>query len=183
VEGRAKGSLFTHTRRYVGEKMWATLTEPLPKADRDLYEHGFASSGWYPVGMWNRLMEQYLAREGGPKVTELSRFIAAEDLNFVFRMLLKMGSPEFVLKRTEAIYLRYFDTGQFAAAAVENRRWKLTLEGPLGGEEAPGTVVCGFGVAGWLTEALVRTGAEKARVVHARCRFQGAPRCEFVATW
>ncbi|HZS37691.1 MAG TPA: hypothetical protein VFF06_12730 [Polyangia bacterium] len=184
VEGRAKGSLFVQTRRFVGgDAKWRELLAKLPPADQRVLDEPFASNGWYPVALWNRLMDSFLAREGGPKVTELSRYIAAEDLNIVFKMLLKMGSPEFVLRRTEAIYLRYFDVGQFVALEQEPRKWKLTLEGATTREGAPGPVVCAWGVPGWLTEALVRTGAKGVRVTHARCRFQGAPKCEFSTSW
>jgi hypothetical protein len=184
VEGRAKGSLFVQTRRFVGgDAKWSELVATVSPADQRVLNEPFASNGWYPVALWNRLMDSYLAREGGPKVTELSRYIAAEDLNIVFKMLLKMGSPEFVLRRTEAIYLRYFDVGQFMAIELEPRKWKLTLEGTTARDGAPGPVICAWGVPGWLTEALVRTGAKNVRVTHAKCRFQGAPKCEFSTSW
>jgi hypothetical protein len=184
VEGRAKGSLFLHSRRFVGgEEAWNRLLTSIDEPHRRALSEPFASNVWYPVVLWNRLMDAYLASAGGPKVMELARFVAAEDLNFVFKMLLKMGSPEFVLKRVESIYQRYFDSGAMTASEAGPRHWRVMLDGEADALAAPSAVVCGFGVPGWLTEALIRTGASGVRVAHSRCRYKGAPRCEFVVTW
>ena len=185
--GTAKGALFLHARKFVmrlgGERAWLALLAGLRVADRDFLEGRISVGEWVPVGTWNRLMNAFVEGQGGDAAIELSRFVAAEDLNFLFKMLLKMGSPEFVLKRTSAIYLRYFDSGEFVTEELAPREWRLTLTAPTDEEAGPSEVVCTYGVCGWLVEALVRTGAKSAQVRHVKCRFHGAPRCEYKATW
>jgi hypothetical protein len=96
---------------------------------------------------------------------------------------LKMGSPEFVLGRTDSLWSRYFDVGTFENTEVAKRRWALKLTAPTGEDEAPGELTCGPGVCGWLTQALELTGVKAPRVVHTRCRFRHAPACEYEVTW
>jgi hypothetical protein len=183
----AKGSIFVHTKKFVatkrGPQAWPTLLGQLPAEDRQTLEGPMAGATWYPVGLWNRLMRKFVAANGGEVAIELSRYIAAEDLNFIFRMLLKMGSPEFVLKRVSAIYLRYFEAGALTATENSPRDWTLKLDAPREENGGPGEVVCTYGVCGWITEALARTGAKKPQVVHTRCRFRNAPACEYHVTW
>ena len=98
-------------------------------------------------------------------------------------MLLKMGSPEFLLRRTEAIWSRYFEPGVFHAAELEERHWRLSLEAPTGENDAPSALTCTYGIIGWIVEALTLTGAQTGRLVHTRCRFHDAPQCEWSVHW
>ena len=181
--GQAKGSLFVHARQYVGPTDWPDLLTTLATRDRELLSEHVATNVWYPVGLWNRLMQALLTARGAPVITSLSRHIAAEDVNFLFKMLLKMGSPEFLLRRTESIWSRYFDTGQFLATELEVHHWRLTLDAAKSEEDAPCSIVCTYGVTGWVSEAMALTGAQSSRLVHTRCRFHGAEVCEWSVHW
>jgi hypothetical protein len=187
ADAGAKGSLFIHSHKFIVERegtdVWRALLAALGEPDRELIEGLLDSGIWYSIGTWNRMLRTLVAQRGPLAAYSLARFIAEEDLNFVFRMLLKVGSPEFVLKRSPWIYKRYFDVGDVTVAEEGPRQWKLTLAAPLAEEEGPCQVVCQYGVTGWVVEALLRTGARDAKVTQAACRFDGAERCEFSAIW
>jgi hypothetical protein len=181
--GQAKGSLFVHSRQYLGDAGWNELLATLATADRDVLSEQLATNLWYPVGLWNRLMQALVTTRGAPTVSALSRHIAAEDVNLLFKMLLKMGSPEFLLRRTEAIWSRYFDVGRFVASELQPQHWRLTLTAATGEEDAPSSIVCTYGVTSWVLEALALTGAHSSRLTHTRCRFHGADVCEWSVHW
>ena len=61
--------------------------------------------------------------------------------------------------------------------------WQRACWPRLFAETAAGTLPCGPGVCGWLTQALELTGVKAPRVVHTRCRFQTATAFEYDVTW
>ena len=185
-----KGTLLKNLGEYVVERQgpaaWRAVVDPLPADDRAIIDGLLLVGGWYPVGVWNRCIKSYItqyAKDADAEMTAVARHIADRDLNTLFKVLLKMGSAEFLLGRTDSLWSRYFDVDKFENSEVDKRKWALKLTAPVGEDEAPGELTCGPGVTGWVTQALQLTGVKAPRVVHARCRFHGAPSCEYDVTW
>jgi hypothetical protein len=185
-----KGTLLKNLGEFVVERhgpaAWREVVDALPEDDRAIIDGLLLVGGWYPVGAWNRCVAGYIkrfAKDADAEMTAVARHIADRDLNTLFKVMLKMGSAEFVLGRTDSLWSRYFDVGKFENDELAKRHWSLKLTAPVGEDEAPGELTCGPGVCGWLTQALELTGVEAPRVVHARCRFRAAPSCEYDVTW
>ena len=186
-----KGTLLKNLGDYVVERQgaaaWRVVVDALPADDRAIINGLLLVGGWYPVGVWNRCIRSYISRyakDADAEMMAVARYIADRDLNTLFKVLLKMGSAELVLARTDSLWARYFDVGQFENAEVQKRRWALELTAPVGEEDGPGELTCGPGVCGWLMQALQLTGVKAPRVVQKRCRFRGgAPSCEYEVSW
>jgi hypothetical protein len=185
----AKGSILIHFREYVklkhGEDALARVLQALPEEDRAILSGLVIHGGWYPVGVWNRALKAFLpAYYADPDegMRSLAEFIAAEDLSTVYRMVLKVGSPEFLMKRTTSLWSRDFDAGSLTAEEVRPRQWRLYLTAPRDIEAAPDFFTCGPGVRAWITQALKLTGVN-ASLEHVRCRLSSADRCEYSARW
>ena len=185
-----KGTLLKNLGDYVhdrhGAAAWRVVVDALPADDRAIIDGLLLVGGWYPVGVWNRCIESYIAKfalDADAEMTAVARHIANRDLNTVFKVLLKMGSPEFVLGRTDSLWSRYFDMGELTNRELEERHWLLKLSAPVGEDAAPGALTCGPGVCGWLTQALQLTGIHAPHVVHTHCRFRSASACEYDVTW
>jgi hypothetical protein len=189
MRGHAKGTLLVNLKAYVerrhGAAAWPALLDRVSPADRQILDGMVLLGGWYPVGAWNRIVDAHLSHASNAKeeMTAYARFTADRDLNSVFKALLRMGSPSFVLSRTDSLWRRYFDAGELKPKQVSPREFALTLEAPADLERAAGPWVCQLGVCGWLAQALELTGAKQPEVEHLRCRFQGAPCCEYRARW
>ena len=188
-QGKAKGTVFVHLREYVqrthGERAWLKVREGLPAEDRRTLDELVIVGGWYPVGIWNRALALYLpANHSNPEdgMRKLAAYIAENDLNKLYKMILSMGSPEFLLRRTASLWSRYFDVGDFEATELANKKWRLTLTCPREPEAAPDFYTCGPGVSAWIENGLKLTGTT-AKVDHAKCRFYASPRCEYEVTW
>jgi hypothetical protein len=186
----AKGTLLKHLEEFIverhGQERWRMVLETLSADDRAAFEGLLLAGNWYPVGVWNRALKAYMSHhltDTAAEMTAIARFVADRDLNTLFKVILRMRSAEFVLSRTDSLWSRYFDVGEFQQQQTEKRRFALSLNAPVGEDEAPGELTCGLGVCGWLTQALELTGAKNSRIVHTRCRFRGAPQCEYDATW
>lgn len=185
-----KGTLLKNLADFVEQRQsagaWRSVVEALPADDRAVVDGLLLVGGWYPVGVWNRAVAAYVRRyasDADAEMTAIARHVADRDLNTLFKVMLRMGSAEFVLGRTDSLWSRYFDVGTFENAEVHKRRWALKLSAPTGEDDAPGELTCGPGVCGWLTQALELTGVKAARVVHTRCRFHAASACEYDVTW
>ena len=143
-KGHAKGSTLVLLRQFVleehGRAMWETVLSNLHEDDREVVGGLVISGGWYPVGAWNRalatfLFEAYTSPDEGMR--QVASYIADHDLNTVYKMVLKLGTPEFLMKRTGSLWSRYFDTGELTAEDLRHARkhpefgWSIlrTVEG------------------------------------------------------
>jgi len=186
--GHAKGSVLFHLRGFVsrahGDAAWTSLLERLPPDDRNILSGILIMGGWYPVGVWNRALQQYLpANFADPMagMAELSSYIAQADLTTLYKLVLKVGTPGFIMGRAGSLWGRYFDSGVLIPKEVGARTWRLQLEAPRHEDEAPSVYTC-EGVCSWLVGALHLTGASLT-IKQTRCRFQGSPTCEYDAHW
>ena len=187
---RCKGSILTHLRAYVessyGSRVWQEMLEASSPDDRGVHEGIVLAGGWYPVGVWNRalawLLPRYHGKSPDEEMRRVAAFIADRDLNSVYKMVLRLGSPEFLLRRTDALWSRYFDGGKFGSAEDGPKRFKLWLDAP-GGLDVPDRFTCDPGVCAWIEMGLRNTRVTTGSVRHVDCRFNNGQRCEYVATW
>lgn len=189
MSGNAKGAILLHTRDFVletlGSQGWERVLADLRPEDRVLFGSVVLHATWYPVAHWNRLTAVVLPRIG-PDATDgmrmLAGYIAKQDLAAAHRLVLKLGSPEFMLRRTGQLWSRYFDAGTLTPEEVSPARWRIFLDAPRGADEAPDRFTCGPGVTAWVANGLQLSGT-KARVTETRCRFQEGTRCEYEVAW
>src|SRR5207344_2656589 len=105
--------------------------------DRAVLEGIVIAGGWYPVGVWNRALGSLLSRHTvaiDGEMRKVAAYIADRDLNSVYKMILRLGSPEFLLRRTDSLWSRYFDSGRFTHQELEPKRFKLILDAPRTGD-------------------------------------------------
>ncbi|HEY6558640.1 MAG TPA: hypothetical protein VI072_15260 [Polyangiaceae bacterium] len=187
--GKIKGTLLVHLKSYAlrshGEGVWNEALAVLPSNDRAILAEPLIVGVWYPVGVWNRALRAYVTQNfhnPGRAMTAFAQYVAAEDLSTLFKLVLRVGSAEFVLTRTDSLYNRYFDSGRWVAHKRGGRFWQCELTAPIDEDQGPGELSCNEGMTAWVRRALELT-ATRARVEHVRCRFQGAPSCSYEVSW
>jgi hypothetical protein len=186
-----KGSLLIHTANYVretrGEDTWTQLVASSPPADREVLQGVLLAGSWYPIGIVNRIVATFCDKyhRGTPQdeMRRLSAHIADSDLGTVYKMALRFGSPEFLLRRTDSLWNRYFDVGKLTPTEVDRGSWRLTLTMPYGDEVAPNQLFCGPGCPAWIEMGLKLTGAKNASVRHVECRAQNGTSCTYSVSW
>jgi hypothetical protein len=188
--GHGKGSLLIHMRDYVrktrGEAAWATVLDRVDAQDRDVLRDVILAGGWYPIGVVNRALSVVLGDAGGngdEEMKKIAAYIADSDLGSVYKMVLRMGSPEFLVARTGSLWNRYFDVGKLTPSEVGPKSWRLKLLMPTGDDLAPNYYFCGPGCPAWIEMALKLTGARSASVRHVDCRIQNGTSCTYTVTW
>jgi hypothetical protein len=104
--------------------------------------------------------------------------VARYDLSTLYKMLFKLGTPEFVIRRVAVVYKTYIKGGGIAAADVKTGEALVRLtEGSLP------RYFCTHGVAGWFTAAVELSGGKDVDVREIACIHDGARGCEWHATW
>src|SRR5215831_12997779 len=138
-----KGTLLNDLGEYVagrqGPEAWRALVDALPESDRAVLDGLLLVGGWYPVGVWNRCIASYItqhAHDADAEMTAVAHHIADRDLNTVFKVLLNMGSAEFVLERSDSLWSRYFDVGKVEQREIETNQWAIKLTAPVGENDA-----------------------------------------------
>lgn len=187
--GRVKGTLLLHLRAFVvrefGESGWTALLSALRPSDRQVLEGLVLVGGWQPIGVWNRSLEVFLTKNyANPagSMGRLAKFVADRDLNTLFRLFLKVGSPDFILSRMGFLYRRYFDVGALTPQKIGPQHWVATLTVPRHEEQGPGLYSCDPGFSAWLVHALELSGV-RPTVTHPKCRFDRSMYCQYDLVW
>lgn len=192
VGRRCKGTLLVNLRAFITANRdaaaWERVVSRLPQSDQAVLRQPLLVSSWYPVGVWNRTLRDYLRNFTSPseqsgEILKIARYVADRDLNTVLKFALSIAMPDTIVARTGMFWSRYFDGGFLSPHMVKAREWILTIECPTGEDEGPSALTCGDGVNGWVTHALILAGAPTPKVAHRRCRFRGAPVCETDVSW
>jgi hypothetical protein len=188
-QGSAKGSVLLHFREYVkrfhGPEQLKELELALTPESRAVFSGLMIHGGWYPVSTWNEALGVFLPRhyrDPDDGMRKVAAFIANEDLNSVYKMILTLGSPEFLVKRMTSIWGRYFNTCRFYAEESGPKRWTAYLEGPRAPDQAPDYYTCGPGASAWMTHCLRLTGVNGA-MEKTKCRLKTGQRCEYNVFW
>lgn len=188
--GNVKGNALGGVKRFIaarhgaaGVSRWLECMSP---QDAALVEGLLLPHGWYPVRIWNRLLDQFVTvfGDGNPQsFRPVAVAIAEDDLQRYFKVLLKAASPAMLMQRSSSIWERYFDTGTMEVTEVSANRVTVRLTAPRLLDRGPGPLTCAVGIPAWQERSLVLAGAREARASHTQCRFRSATACEFEVTW
>lgn len=186
VKGNALGGFKSFVAAHHGAAGVARWLECLSPEDAARVSGIVLPHIWYPVSLWNSLVDRYVALygDGHPQCFRaVANAIADEDIQRFFTVLMKAASPETVLHRSSSLWERYFDEGAMEATEVAPRRFTVRLTASKLPDRGPGPVTCAVGLPAWQERILARIGVKESRALHTRCRFRGARACEFEVTW
>lgn len=185
-----KGNALSNVQRYVelshGSEEFQKLIADLPEDERAIFGGIVLPGSWYPVGVWNRLLERLIDGLGGEdpqSFRPVAEFIAEHDLTMIFKVLFKVATPAMIVQRTPSLWERYFDMGTVVPSEEAPTRYVVRLSAPLGVEDAPGRITCAAGVPAWLAHAVTLAGGYKSYAHERACRFRGAHACEIEVGW
>ncbi|MBV1860686.1 MAG: hypothetical protein KUG77_19890 [Nannocystaceae bacterium] len=188
-QGRAKGLLFNHLERWAleehGQQAWEEALGKMGSREQELFGGLILASSWQPIAAWNTIVRVFFGQQYSDPNEGMSLFCAHLgecELTTLVRLVLKLGSPEFMLKRTGFLWKRYFDSGTFTAEQEAPGHWRLWLTDDADENRTAGTLTCSNGPGPWLQRGLELSGTG-GTVRHLRCRFDGHERCEFEARW
>lgn len=182
---RVKGTLLSARGRYVreeyGEQAFAKLVEAVAPEARQHLTNTPLPFAWYPletlIEIDRRIIEGPMKGEIGT-MKAFGDKIARYDLKTVYKILFKLGSPAFVLRRISTVYGMYLDGGEAQADFVEDRSARLSFR-----DAYYPHYLCKFGMSGWLSSSVDLSGGRNVQIEHDRCIHFGASRCSWRLDW
>lgn len=185
VPSRLKGNLINSRARYIREHYdaatFAALESSVSGEAAAYLKAGYPATAWYPYRPLVDLDLAIIAGPMGADWTQMQPFgseIASYDLHRVYKALIRMSSPNFLLGNAGIAYSLYFDTGKMKAVARGERQVTVELT-----DGAHARYMCTFGITGWLCGAAELAGATGVVGEHVQCRHDGAGTCRWVFRW
>src|SRR6201987_2805618 len=110
-----KGSAIKETIQQIksrnGEEAFQKILGLLDEETRKICQGEIYSSTWYPLNNFTRFLEveiRVLAEGREEMITRGSEAVIEKQLRGIYKAFVKLGSPEFVIKRIAAVHATYF---------------------------------------------------------------------------
>jgi hypothetical protein len=181
---QTKGISFLHVRHYTERRFndagWSKVLGLLDAADRATIAATVAV-GWYDVALYARLLNALERAHGDGRFTLIAdsgAYQAERDLNVVFRMLLRLGTPAYVVDKTAEYWNRMQTTGTWKI----ERRTPNCVYGWLADWGIVDAAMCAELVA-YIKRLIELVGGKDVVVEHPECRVKGHRVCMFTLTW
>lgn len=109
------------------------------------------------------------------KMREFGGAIAKHDLPTLYKVLFKIGTPRFLMRRVGIVAATYVRDSPMRGSDMDDGRVRVVQTGtpfPY--------YFCAYGVCGWFEAALQLSGGKNINVVHDSCRHRGDPQCSWL---
>ncbi len=156
------------------------IIEKLPEAEKKVFDSPILTSNWYPYAAFGEVLK-IMDREMGSGDMRACRKYGESagglDLSSIFKVFLKVGSPQFIIKRSDWFWKQYFRPGGMEIAETTDTMVKIRIVNfPIIKHHC---VV----MEGWMEKSLEMSGAKTPKVRELQCISEGAPYCEFICEW
>ena len=184
-DNKIKGNLLGRRAWYIrdrwGDEALAKVAAAVPESSRKyLLDAPPLTFAWYPFGV---MMDIDRAIVDGPmagnvgNMVEFGSAIAKHDLPLLYKVLFKVGSPAFIVKRLNIVCKQYIRESGLEVTASDGG-----AEVVLDGRRFP-MYFCTYGVSGWFRAALELSGAKSPTVTHVGCLHRGDAACRWELRW
>jgi len=170
-----------YVREKGGAEAMRRVLARLPEEDLiPLSSERLSSTTWVPFRSQARLLEAIDKTFGtgdGSTLFEVGFFMSQRDIPRVFRPLLRLGNPGWILEVSTKLWRVYHDRGSWQVL-----RTPVTVLATLQDHDESHEAFCGT-LVGWLTGACEISGGKDVMVDHPVCHARGAPNCVFTTRW
>jgi hypothetical protein len=158
IKGSAIKETIDQIKRRSGEDAFQKILGLLDEETRKIYAGEVFSSSWYPLDLFTRFLEieiKVLAGGNEEMVTRGSEAVIERQLRGIYKAFVKLGSPEFVIKRIAAVHATYFQGVPIEVNLEENNRALVKYTGFEKQHR-----IMGFAIVGFFKKALEISGAK-----------------------
>ena len=111
IKGSAIKETINQIKSRAGEDALQKILGLLDEETRTICQGEIYSSSWYPLDLFTRFLEveiRVLADGREEMITRGSEAVIEKQLRGIYKAFVKLGSPEFVIKRIAAVHATYF---------------------------------------------------------------------------
>lgn len=183
---QVKGSAIASIPKFIENKQgkdglnrWLNSLSP---ASKGIYSNMIMANQWYsyadsmdePV---KKMVDMFY--RGDPRgAWESGKYSADIGLNGVYKIFVKAGSPEFIMKRAPSIMAGYYNPSQINLIESSAKKCVIQISNFQGI-----TPLIEARLGGWMERALEINGCKNLRVEITKSLTKGSPCSEFVITW
>lgn len=112
IKGSAVLDTVRALRKRSGDEGFARMVAALDDEARALFQGAILPTSWYPLDAFVRLLDADLRETAGGDERELiarTEWLVEKQLRGIYRLFVKLGSPEFVLKRISLVHMTYYN--------------------------------------------------------------------------
>jgi hypothetical protein len=181
IKGSAIKETIDQIKTRAGEDAFRKILGLLDAETRKICEGKIFASSWYPLDLFARFLEVeicVLADGNEEMVTRGSEVIIERQLRGIYKVFVKLGSPEFVINRIAAVHATYFQ-GVPVDVRLQGRGKALVK---YTGFEKQHRIM-GFAIIGFFKKALEISGAKDVTIYFATPIEDGKGYSELSIAW
>src|SRR5580704_12640119 len=181
IKGSAIKETIAQIKRRSGEAAFQKILGLLDEETRKIFEGKIFSSTWYPLDLFTRFLEieiKVLADGNEQMVTRGSEAVIERQLRGIYKAFVKLGSPEFVIKRIAAVHATYFQGVPIDVKLEGNNRALVKYTGFQRQHR-----IMGFAIVGFFKKALEISGAKGVVIRFSVPIEEGKPYSELSIAW
>jgi len=181
IKGSSVQETISQIKRRTGDDSFNKILGLLDPEARKLFEGEIFASSWYSLDCFVRFLEveiKVLANGNEEMITRGSEAVAERQLRGIYKAFVKLGSPEFVIKRVAAVHATYFQGVPIEVEVPAHGIAKVTYKGFEKQHRLMGLAIIGF-----FRKALEISGAKDVSVRFAVPIEEGKGFAELAITW
>ncbi len=181
IKGTAVLDTIKAIKERAGTGEFERIVGHLDEETQKVFRGEIAPSSWYPFDAFARFLEAAVRETAGGNEEELikrSEAVIERQLRGIYKIFIKLGSPEFVIRRIAAVHSTYFE----GVDIIAERKGPNTAAIQYVGFTREHRII-GFVIIGFFRKALEISGAKQIDVRSRVPIEAGEPYCELSLNW
>jgi hypothetical protein len=182
VKGSVVSDSIKAVKEHFGEQAYTAIVSQLQGEARELFERAsILSSSWYSLDAFTEFLEKDIkvtARGNEQELVKRAEVVIERQLSGIYKMFIRLGSPQFVLNRISVVHQTYFRGVDIAVSFPGPDKAILKYTGFAKQHRLIGLTIIGF-----YRKALEISGAKDVVAKFTTLIEQGMGYCELALTW
>jgi len=181
IKGTALRDTLEAIQARSGKEELERILAHLEEETKEIFERPISPSSWYPCDAFARFLEADIRETANGDEEELikrAELVIEKQLSGIYKMFVRLGSPEFVIRRIAAVHSTYFDGVQIIPEMKGLNGATIQYVG-FSREHR----IMGFVILGFYRKALEISGAKKLDVHFTVPIEAGEKFCELALRW
>lgn len=181
IKGTAVLDTLEAIKARAGKAELEKIISHLDQETQEIFRRPISPSSWYSCNAFSRFLEADIQETAGGNEQELvkrSEAVIEKQLSGIYKMFVRLGSPEFVIRRIAAVHSTYFDGVQIIPEMKGPNAATIQYVGFSRNHR-----IIGFVILGFFRKALEISGAKKVDVHFTLPIEAGEKSCELSLTW
>lgn len=178
VSGSALVSVKPFIDAELGPAAWRRFLDRGTPLVVETFSRPILPLSWYPLLAVVQGMDALVEAAQDPVVLRsYARFNLDFGTKMIFRAIFKLGSPEFMIARSDQVWRKYYSAGRVICEAKGGRARMQVHDFPPVNHNFDRVVMHSA------EAVLLKAGAREVTATHTRCNRVGSPFCEYIFNW